>query len=118
MQRSKIPLQKWAFAIYLSLTSLKSVSSMKLSGDIGVKQTTAWFMLHRTREARAHDDDDQFDGRVEADEVYMGGLRKNMPMEKRPAMTSRGTDGIAAAVRFDGDVDRAAFVNDGRGARL
>ena len=30
MQRSKIPLRKWAIAIYLCLTSLKSVSSMKL----------------------------------------------------------------------------------------
>ena len=49
MQRSKIPLRKWAIAIYLCLTSLKSVSSMKLRRDIGVSQPTAWFMLHRIR---------------------------------------------------------------------
>ena len=42
MQSSKIPLRKWAIAIYLCLTSLKSVSSIKLSRDIGVKQQTAW----------------------------------------------------------------------------
>ena len=49
MQRSKVPLRKWAIAIYLCLTSLKSVSSMKLQRDIGVSQPTAWFMLHRIR---------------------------------------------------------------------
>ena len=58
MRRSKIPLRKWAIAIYLCLTSLKSVSSMKLQRDIGVSQPTAWFMLHRIREAWAEDDDE------------------------------------------------------------
>ena len=47
MARSNIPLRKWAIAIYLCLTSLKSISSMKLHRDIGVSQRAAWFMLHR-----------------------------------------------------------------------
>ena len=51
LQRSKVTLRKWAIAIYLELTSLKSVSSMKLHRDIKVTQSTAWFMLHRLREA-------------------------------------------------------------------
>ena len=71
MQRSKVPLRKWAIAIYLVLTSLKSVSSMKLQRDIGVSQPTAWFMLHRIREAWAHDEHDQFDGQVEVDESHI-----------------------------------------------
>ena len=53
LANSKVPLRKWAIAIYLCLTSLKSVASMKLSRDIGVSQPTAWFMLHRIREAWA-----------------------------------------------------------------
>ena len=36
--QTKIPLRKWAIAIYLELTSLKSISSMKLHRDIGVSQ--------------------------------------------------------------------------------
>ena len=48
---SKVPLRKWAMAIYLDVTSLKSVSSMKLHRDLKVTQRTAWFMLHRIREA-------------------------------------------------------------------
>ena len=53
MERSKVPLRKWAWAIYLEMTSLKGVSSVKLGRDIGVTQTTAWFMQHRIREAFA-----------------------------------------------------------------
>ncbi len=73
MQRSKVPTRKWAIAIYLCLTSLKSVSSMKLHRDIGVTQATALFMMHRIREAWAVDDADQFDGPVEVDESYFCG---------------------------------------------
>ena len=51
LEQSKVPLRKWAIALYLELTSLKSISSMKLHRDLHVTQKTAWFMLHRIREA-------------------------------------------------------------------
>ena len=76
--RSNVPLRKWAIAIYLCLTSLKSVASMKLSRDIGVSQPTAWFMLHRIREAWAGENGGHFDGPVEVDETYFGGERKEL----------------------------------------
>ena len=38
---SNLPLRKWAWAIYLVVTNLKSVSSMKLHRDLGVTQKTA-----------------------------------------------------------------------------
>ena len=60
--RSNVPLRKWAMAIYLCLTSLKSVSSLKLHRDIKVSQPTAWFMLHRIREAWAQESQHLFDG--------------------------------------------------------
>ena len=93
LARSNVPMQKWAIAIYLCLTSLKSVSSMKLHRDIGVSQKTAWFMLHRIREAWAANDDEPFAGPVEVDETYMGGKRKNMSNAKRKKMTGRGAVG-------------------------
>ena len=98
---SKVPLRKWAIAIYLELTSLKSVSSMKLHRDIGVSQPTAWFMLHRIREAwAAPGSDDPYSGPVEVDETYMGGKRKNMSNAKRKALadTGRGAVGKTAVV--------------------
>ena len=41
LEGSKIPLRKWVFAIYLEVTSLKGVSSMKLHRDIKVTQKTS-----------------------------------------------------------------------------
>ena len=90
--RSNVPLRKWAIAIYLAMTSLKSVSSMKLSRDLGVKQETAWFMLHRLREAWGDDGgaDDPFDGPVEVDETYFGGKRRNMSNAQRRELAKEG----------------------------
>ena len=34
-------------AIYLEMTSLKGVSSVKLGRDLNIRQASAWFMLHR-----------------------------------------------------------------------
>ena len=106
LARSNVPMRKWVIAIYLCLTSLKSVSSMKLSRDIGVKQETAWFMLHRIREAWAGDGEGPFNGPVEIDETSFGGKRKNMSKAKRKELagTGRGAVGKTAVV---GAKDRA-----------
>jgi len=80
---SNVPMQKWAIAIYLCLTSLKSVSSMKLHQDLKVSQPTAWFMMHRIKEAWMHDSGDRFDGSVEVDETYVDGLEKNKHTDKK-----------------------------------
>ncbi len=53
MAQSPILLRKWVYAIYLELTSLKGTSSLKLHRDLGVRQSTAWFMLQRIREGFA-----------------------------------------------------------------
>lgn len=125
MERSKVPLQKWAFAIYLHLTSLKGVSSMKLHRDIGVTQKTAWFMLQRIREAWKPEDLPKFTGPVEADETYIGGKRKNMSNAKRKALAEagagRGPDGKVAVVGVkDRNTNRvtAKAVSDTTGATL
>ena len=96
---SKVPLQKWAIAIYLEQTSLKSISSMKLHRDIGVSQPTAWFMLHRIREAWKNPEGDfRFFGPVEVDETYFGGKRRNMSKQKRQSLEGRGAIGKTAVI--------------------
>lgn len=105
LERSKVPLRKWAIAIYLEITSLKSVSSMKLHRDLGISQPTAWFMLHRIREGwKRSDDSGAFSGPVEVDETYFGGKRRNMSNAKREQLSGRGPVGKTAVV---GAKDRA-----------
>ena len=97
MEASNIPYQKWALAVYLFMTSLKSVSSMKLHRDLGVTQKTAWHLAHRLRKA-FESESGLFAGPVEVDETYMGGKRKNMPKSKREELTGRGAVGKTAVV--------------------
>lgn len=46
-ERSKVPLHKWLYAMYLLVTARKGISSVQLHAQIGVTQKTAWFMLQR-----------------------------------------------------------------------
>ena len=71
MHGSRLPYSKWAMAIYIMSRS-KGVSSLQLAEDIGVTRKTAWFMMHRIREAWSSDDQD-FAGPVEVDETFVGG---------------------------------------------
>ena len=96
MGNSHLPLRKWAFAIYLHITSLKGVSSMKLHRDIGVPQKTAWFMLQRIRKAW-ESEDSLFAGPIEVDETYMGGKERNKHKGKK-IKAGRGTVGKTAVV--------------------
>lgn len=54
-ERSHVPLHKWLYAMYLLVTARKGISSIQLSKEIGITQKSAWFVLHRLREACGDD---------------------------------------------------------------
>ena len=82
MEASRLPLKKWVFALYLELTSLKGVSSLKLGRDIKVSQRSAWFMLHRIRAAFRSDDDPPFEGPVEFDKTFVWRAREEQALRE------------------------------------
>ncbi len=98
MERSNIGYQDWLFALYLIVTNLKGVSSMKVHRELNKTQKTAWYLVHRIRRSWKMDGSNLFEGPVEVDETYMGGKRRNMPKAKRVELEGRGAVGKTAVV--------------------
>lgn len=83
MELSRLPLRKWAVVMYAVLTARKGISSYQLAKELGIQQKSAWFMLHRIREA-CQQGTFKLNQIVEIDEVYVGGKNHNRHANKRP----------------------------------
>ena len=124
LEGTKLGYQTWAIAIYLHVTSLKGVSSMRLHRDLDISQPAAWHLAHRIREgftpgggASDESADGKFTGPVEVDESFFGGRpRRNSPPERR---RGKGHKAIVAGVidRETGQVS-AEVVPDTKGHTL
>ncbi|MGA3334635.1 MAG: IS1595 family transposase [Terracidiphilus sp.] len=83
---SAIPLQKWLPAMWLLANCKNGISSYEIARSIGVTQKSAWFMLHRIREAMKNRSIKKLgpSGKpVEVDETFVGGKMKNMHASRR-----------------------------------
>lgn len=73
-EKSRTPLQKWFYAIYLFTTSRHGVPAKELQRQLSVTYKTAWRMGHEIRKYMGEvDGDDDLSGHVEIDEAYIGG---------------------------------------------
>lgn len=74
-ERSHIPLNKWLLAAFLLCASKKGISAHQMHRMLGITYKSAWFMMHRLREAMRPATVDPMGGHgkvVEADETYLG----------------------------------------------
>jgi transposase-like protein len=98
-ERSHIPLNKWLLAAFLICSSKKGISAHQMHRMLDITYKSAWFMMHRIREAMR---DGKFPGPlggegkiVEVDETYIGGKDTNKHRNKR-----RGKGGMDKEIAF------------------
>jgi transposase-like protein len=98
MERSKVPLNKWAMAFYLMASSKKGISAHQLHRALGLSYQTAWFMAHRIREAMRDGVFAPLGGEgkiVEADETYFGNIPDPKPSKQRKGRPfTKGGSGV------------------------
>ena len=115
MEDSALGLDKWMIALWLLANCKNGISSYELGKAIGIRQNSAWFMLHRIREAMKDDRSFKFGGEdggpVESDETFVGPNpykmhrnRKNT-LRQRRGQEMRGDNYLGKTIVF-GVLDR------------
>ncbi len=107
---SPIGLDKWLPAVWLIASNRNGISSYEIARGLGVTQKTAWFMLHRIREAMAADSTEPLRGIVEADEAYIGGSWEKMNRKRRRVIEASGKTAYSSKQAVFGMVERGGRV--------
>lgn len=93
---SPLPLSSWFVAVWCIANAKNGISSCELARALGVRQPSAWFMLHRIRMAMKTGNFRRLNGEVESDETFVGGKAKNMHKARREELIQgRGAVGKA-----------------------
>src|ERR1700722_6050568 len=85
MEDSPLGLDKWMMTAWMIVNCKNGVSSYEIAKATGVTQKSAWFMLHRLREAMNDGGTFKLGGQggpVEMDETFVGGKVRNMHRSK------------------------------------
>ncbi|MFH1345145.1 MAG: IS1595 family transposase [Pseudomonadota bacterium] len=107
-ERSKVPLTKWWIAAHMLNSGKKGVSAHQVHRTIGVTYKTAWFMMHRLREAMSDLKPTGPMGGpgkvVEADTTHIGGKESNKHRSKRNSRNigGKGKQIVHTLVERDG----------------
>ena len=80
---SPLGMDKWMTAVWLVANCKNGVSSYEIARDLGITQKSAWFMMHRVRNAMQSGSFGKLSGEIEADETFIGGKSRNMHLAQR-----------------------------------
>jgi transposase-like protein len=114
---TKIPVRKWLFVIFEMCSSKNGVAAREIQRKYDLTEKSAWFMLHRIREAMKREPlAGLLTGRVVADETWIGGKPSNRhghkPKERMPGPGSSDKQPVMALVsRETGEVRSQAIPN-------
>jgi transposase-like protein len=116
---TKIPLRTWLFVVFEMCASKNGVAAREIERKYDVTPKSAWFMVHRIREAMKRDPLAGLlaDTTIVADETFIGGKPKNMHAAKRPRWESRKTAVVSLVDTRTGEV-RSQVVPNVSGAML
>lgn len=81
--KSSTSLHLWFYAMYLMTSTRCGISAKQLERELGVTYKTAWRMFHLIRNELMTQDETPLDGKVEADETYVGGKPRLRDMPRR-----------------------------------
>src|SRR5271156_3520415 len=99
---SALGLDKWMTAVWLLVSAKNGISSHELARSLGVTQKSAWFMLHRIREALANGTFMKMGGSdsgpVEVDETFIGPKPQKMHSVRRLKLKQAEFAGSKVAV--------------------
>ena len=89
---SPIGLDKWLPAAWLLSNSKNGVSSYEIARALGITQKSAWFMMHRIREAMQGGFMFKLGGNgpIEIDETHIGPKPQKMHADKRKKLSKEG----------------------------
>lgn len=86
---TRLPLQKWFYAIHLMLSAKKGLSGMQLSRNLDVTWNTAWYASMRIRCAMA-DQSYMLEGIIQSDSTYVGGKPRKQNKQEKGSRNKRG----------------------------
>jgi transposase-like protein len=81
---TKIPLRTWVLVVFEMCASKNGIAAREVERKYGMCARSAWFMMHRIREAMKNDSlVEMMSGTVVADETFFGGAARNKKVRDR-----------------------------------
>jgi transposase-like protein len=80
LHNTRMPLQRWFYAVAVITDAKKGISALQLQRNIGGHYETVWSMYHKIRELMMEENReiDELEGVVEMDETFIGGKPRRM----------------------------------------